>query len=121
LPSAGGFMNLLLSRVSSAATEPSMARSMILAARIALTFVLLLGAASWFCPAGAQTTSTILGTVTDKQGLAITGADLKLVGDTVATSRETTADANGSYQFPGVPAGIYKLTASHSGFTTRVF
>jgi Carboxypeptidase regulatory-like domain/TonB dependent receptor/TonB-dependent Receptor Plug Domain len=69
----------------------------------------------------AQTTSTIQGTVTDHQGLAITGAELKLAGDTIATNRETKADSLGAYQFPAVPAGTYKLTVSHAGFTTRVF
>ena len=113
-------MNLLLSRVSSAATEPCMARSMVLGSRIALAFVLLLAAAGLVCPAGAQTTSTILGTVTDHQGLAITSADLKLVGDTVATSRETKTDSLGAYQFSAVPAGTYRLTVSHDGFATRV-
>jgi Carboxypeptidase regulatory-like domain/TonB dependent receptor/TonB-dependent Receptor Plug Domain len=68
----------------------------------------------------AQTTSTIQGTVTDHQGLAISGAELKLAGDTLATNRETKADAVGAYQFPAVPAGTYKLTVSHAGFATRV-
>jgi hypothetical protein len=68
-----------------------------------------------------QTTSTIQGTVTDHQGLAITGAELKLAGDTIATNRETKTDSLGAYQFPAVPAGTYKLTVSHAGFTTQVF
>ena len=33
----------------------------------------------------AQTTSTIQGTVNDKQGLAIGGAQLRLTGDTIGT------------------------------------
>src|SRR5262249_13844090 len=62
----------------------------------------------------------IQGTVTDKQGAAVSGAILKLSGDVLGTTRETTADANGAYQFAAVPAGTYKLEVSHSGFAARV-
>jgi carboxypeptidase family protein/TonB-dependent receptor-like protein len=67
----------------------------------------------------AQTTSTIQGTVTDKQGLAIGGAQLRLTGDTIGTSRTTVSDATGAYQFQNLPAGVYTLTLSHAGFTTN--
>ena len=69
----------------------------------------------------AQTTSTIQGVVTDKQGLAISGAGLRLTGDTLATSRAATSDVAGSYQFPGLPAGLFSLSVSHAGFSTQVF
>src|SRR6478736_7427391 len=69
----------------------------------------------------AQTTSTIQGTVTDKQGLAVSGAEVRAEGSTVAASRTVVTDANGAYQIPGLPAGDYKLTVSHSGFATRIF
>jgi len=84
--------------------------------------VLLLTAAACvlLLPAShAQTTSTIQGTVTDKQGLTISGAELKLSGDTLGTSRTTVSDANGAYQFQNLPAGIYTLTVTHAGFATR--
>jgi Carboxypeptidase regulatory-like domain/TonB dependent receptor/TonB-dependent Receptor Plug Domain len=67
----------------------------------------------------AQTTSTIQGTVTDKQGLAIGGAQLRLSGDTIGTSRTTVSGATGAYQFQNLPAGVYTLTVSHAGFTTN--
>jgi hypothetical protein len=69
----------------------------------------------------AQTTSTIQGTVTDKQGLAVSGAELKLSGDTIGTSRATTSDSAGEYAFRNLPAGIYKLSVSHAGFSTHSF
>lgn len=68
----------------------------------------------------AQTTSTIQGTVSDSQGLPVSGAELKLTGDTLATTREAIADSSGAYQFSAIPAGIYKLMVSHTGFATRV-
>jgi hypothetical protein len=69
----------------------------------------------------AQTTSTIQGVVTDKQGLVVAGAELRLSGDTLATNRTTKTDSAGSYQFPGLPAGLYSLTISHGGFGTQEF
>jgi hypothetical protein len=70
---------------------------------------------------GAQTTSTIEGTVTDKQGLAVSAAEVRVEGSTAAVSRSVTTDASGAYQIPGLPAGVYKLTVTRSGFSTRIF
>src|SRR5882724_11723459 len=71
-------------------------------------------------PSHAQTTSTITGTVMDKQGLGVAGASVLVEGNTLATSRTVTTDGSGSYQVPGLPAGTYSLTVSHDGFATRV-
>jgi hypothetical protein len=60
--------------------------------------------------ARAQTSSTIEGTVTDKQGLAVTGAEIRAEGSTAAASRTVVTDASGAYQIAGLPAGVYKLT-----------
>ena len=64
----------------------------------------------------SQTTSTIEGTVTDKQGLAVSGAEVRVEGLTAAASRSVTTDGSGAYQIPGLPAGVYKLTVTHEGF-----
>src|ERR1051325_5064298 len=69
----------------------------------------------------AQTTSTIEGTVTDRQGLAISGAEVSITSGTLAVTKKTTTDANGNYQIAALPAGIYTVTVSHAGFSTRVF
>ncbi|MGC1492031.1 MAG: TonB-dependent receptor, partial [Candidatus Acidiferrum sp.] len=69
----------------------------------------------------AQTTSTIQGTITDKQGLAVGAAELHLSGDVIGTSRTATTDSGGTYAFPSIPAGTYSLTVSHAGFSTRSF
>jgi hypothetical protein len=69
----------------------------------------------------AQITSTIQGTVTDKQGLAVGGAQLKISSDVLGTSRTTVSDANGAYQFPNLPAGVYTLSVTHAGFATSSF
>lgn len=69
----------------------------------------------------AQTTSTIQGTVTDKQGLAITGAEVRLSGDILGTSRTVKSDSAGTYLFENIPAGNYSLSVSHAGFSTHTF
>lgn len=69
----------------------------------------------------AQTTSTIEGTVTDHQGLAITGAEVSVTANTLAVSKKTTTNADGNYQIAALPAGIYTVTVSHAGFSTQVF
>jgi outer membrane receptor protein involved in Fe transport len=71
--------------------------------------------------AEAQTTSTIQGTVTNHQGLAVNGALLRLSSATLAIHREVTADDAGNYQFAAIPAGVYSLSVSHAGFSSRVF
>jgi hypothetical protein len=86
-----------------------------------LIFSLLLGTILLPSALRAQTTSTIEGTVTDRQGLAISGAEVSVSADTLAVSKKTTTDANGNYQIALLPAGIYTVTVSHDGFSTQVF
>src|SRR5215472_10131963 len=82
--------------------------------------VLLLGIGAIAPTLFAQTTSTVEGTVTDHQGLAISGAEVSIASDNLAISRKTTTDANGSYQIAALPAGIYTLSVSHTGFNTQI-
>jgi hypothetical protein len=82
---------------------------------------LILGFGAFTPAARGQTTSTIEGTVTDRQGLAIVGAEVRLVGDTVAFDKATVTDGSGHYHLAAVPAGTYKLTVSRSGFATTAF
>jgi hypothetical protein len=71
--------------------------------------------------AGAQTTSTIEGTVTDKQGLAVASAQVHAEGVSIGADRTATTDANGAYRLTALPAGTYKLTVMHDGFQTGIF
>lgn len=68
-----------------------------------------------------QTTSTLEGTVTDHQGLAISGAEVSVAADTLAVSKKTITDANGNYEIALLPAGLYTVTVSHAGFSRQVF
>src|SRR5216684_4468152 len=69
----------------------------------------------------AQTTSTIQGTVTDEQHLAVVGAGIVLSGPMAFTDIQTTADAIGSYRITGLPAGIYDLRVTKPGFADKVY
>jgi Carboxypeptidase regulatory-like domain len=69
----------------------------------------------------AQTTSTITGTIRDKQGLVIPGAQVQVTSDSLAIARDATTDADGSYRLTALPPGLYDIKASKSGFGTQVF
>jgi outer membrane receptor protein involved in Fe transport len=64
----------------------------------------------------AQTTSVVEGTVTDQQSLALAGADIRVSSAALAIDRHTATDASGVYRVIGVPAGVYTITASKTGF-----
>ena len=88
-----------------------------LAAINSLLLLVLLAATSSL----AQTTSTITGTITDNQGLVLTGAEVHVTGTSIVVDRTTTSDASGVYQIAALPAGTYKVTVSHAGFRVREF
>jgi len=71
-------------------------------------------------PASAQTatTGTVIGTVTDPSGAAITGASVVLKNR--ATNIETTQPTNssGQYTFVNVAPGVYDVTVKKDGFRT---
>ena len=70
-------------------------------------------------PTFAQTNKAdIVGTVTDSAGAAVPGATVTITRvDTNASRTVTTGDA-GDYQAPSLDIGIYKVTASKSGYQT---
>jgi len=89
-----------------------------------LTGWLLLLAAALFglVPfAAAQTTSTIRGRVTDKQGGAVGGAEVRVTGKDVAAEQTMQTNAAGEYQLPALVAGTYTLTVSKEGFRKQIF
>src|ERR1700730_1248211 len=66
----------------------------------------------------AQTTSTLEGTVRDKQGLAIAGVQVQVVSAELAIDRSATADNDGAYRVAALPPGIYEIRAMKTGFET---
>jgi outer membrane receptor protein involved in Fe transport len=71
--------------------------------------------------AGAQTfRGTILGTVTDSSGAAISGATVTVKNLGTGLVRTVTTSSDGSYSVPELPIGNYSVTVEISGFNTAV-
>jgi len=69
----------------------------------------------------AQTTSTITGTVRDKQGLPVAGAEVRVTSAELAVERSTSTEADGSYRLGALPPGIYVVKTAKDGFQTALF
>ena len=63
---------------------------------------------------------TILGTVTDVSGLAVSGATVAAKNKDTGLTRTTQTSDDGSYALTELPIGIYTVTISQSGFQTSV-
>ncbi len=81
-----------------------------------LSLVLLL-----VCLAGhAQQNSTITGTVLDKGGAAVPGAEITLTQQQTGFVSKTISNDSGNYTFPGLNVGTYDLKATAKGFSAYV-
>src|SRR5438094_1154759 len=85
--------------------------------RFGIFFAVFFLASSLF---GQQVTGAINGTVKDSSGLSIPGAGVTLVSQETDAQLQATTDAAGSYQFPLVRAGRYRMTVAASGFQRLV-
>src|SRR6266498_4186614 len=70
--------------------------------------------------AGAQTTSTIGGTIQDKTGSVLTGARVTARHLETGLTRNTATAADGHYVFAAAPVGNYELRAEVAGFRPSV-
>src|ERR1041385_5160663 len=66
-----------------------------------------------------QTPAALLGAVVDSSGAAVIG--VSVVASNLATNirRETITDQAGNYSIPSLPAGEYRVTATHAGFQVQ--
>jgi hypothetical protein len=63
-------------------------------------------------------TAEIHGTVVDRTGMPVTGADVALHNEQIGLDRKARTDANGAFSFGGLPiAGIWRVTVVKQGFT----
>jgi hypothetical protein len=69
----------------------------------------------------AQTTATIAGTVHDKQGLTVGGAEVQVTSTELAIDRSVTTESDGTYRIAALPPGIYQIKVSKDGFQTELF
>jgi outer membrane receptor protein involved in Fe transport len=78
--------------------------------------VLCLGLAS-VAPGSAQSlTGTLKGVVLDQQARVVPGATVTLTSDNTGTSIVTTSSSAGTYSFPDLPSGSYKIKVESKGF-----
>ncbi len=66
-------------------------------------------------------TATLQGTVTDKSGGVIPGAEVKITNRETGAVRTDKTAGNGSYVFNLLPAGHYDVTVTMPGFATGVY
>ncbi len=80
--------------------------------------VLLIGFTS--LPAVAQFASSIEGTVTDASGAIVPGATITVLNEETGTEQSVTTTSAGYYRVPALPAALFTLRATLSGFKTVV-
>ena len=66
--------------------------------------------------AQATASATLEGTVLDKTGAVVGGAAVRVTNKATGLTRSTTSNESGNYRFDLLPAGIYDIRATKSGF-----
>jgi hypothetical protein len=64
----------------------------------------------------AQDTGYISGTVSDKSGAAIVGADVVIINADGSLTRTTSTNSDGAYVVAGLPGGSYNIVVTSKGF-----
>jgi hypothetical protein len=86
------------------------------AAKLFILMTLVLGAAG---TAGAQSTGTLRGTITDTQGAVTPGVTVLIRNQATGVERTVVSDATGLYVAASLPPGAYKVEAQLQGFQTQ--
>ncbi len=81
---------------------------------LALTLLFVIRAAAQF------ETATVLGTVADANGAAVSGAPVSLKNIATEITQTTTTDGSGDYQFVNVKIGVYQVVVEAEGFNRTV-
>ncbi len=68
-------------------------------------------------PAGfeSQPSSSIIGTVRDRSGVALVGIDVRVLGQNNKLEFKLATDSNGSFAFTDIPAGVYQIKIEVAG------
>src|SRR5437016_12981066 len=80
-----------------------------------LAFVALILALALPLASRAQDTGYISGTVTDKSGAAVVGAEVVITNTAGSLTRTTTTNADGAYVVPGLPGATYNISVTAKG------
>src|SRR6266478_2232511 len=67
----------------------------------------------------AQTTATIVGTVTDSSGAVVPSVSITVTARDTGLTRKTTTNLSGNYVVTFLPVGQYSVTAEVSGFKKK--
>src|SRR5215204_2072128 len=70
--------------------------------------------------AQSSTTGNITGTVRDPQGASVPKAEVTVVDEKTGQSRTVSANDDGFYNVPSLPAGLYTISAGPTGFKKTV-
>lgn len=85
----------------------------------ALALLMLLGFT--FCgTAQAQSTASLNGTVTDPSGNAVPNAKVSVINEATNVASNSQTDAVGSFLFPSLPIGLYRIEVTAPGFETGI-
>src|SRR5262249_22572970 len=88
---------------------------------LAFAFVAILVLAVSTISGHAQTfRGTILGTVTDSSGSAVSGATVQIKNTGTGLTRTVSTTDDGTYSVPELPIGTYTITVEKTGFKTGV-
>jgi len=68
----------------------------------------------------AQSTSAIMGEVTDQNAATISGAQVIVRSEANGINRRATTDSGGRYLFSALPVGSYRIEARAEGFQTQI-
>ena len=81
------------------------------------TFAVLMAVLLLASPAAAQEQrGAIEGLIKDTSGAVLPGATVTVRGPLLPAGSSTATDTGGYYRFPGLPTGIYEVTATLQGF-----
>lgn len=70
--------------------------------------------------AQSSTTGNITGTVRDPQGAAVPKAEVTVTEEKTGATRTVTANEDGFYNIPSLPAGVYTVSTSPTGFKRTI-
>lgn len=88
--------------------------------RVCFFSISLLLSTCLFAQQLATNGGAINGTVTDSSGAAIPGVKVTISGPALQGAQVFTTNDQGSYRFPDVPIGLYRITYEAPGFATVV-
>ena len=80
---------------------------------MSVLFWLLLASVSAYSQA---VNGTLVGTVTDSQGAAVSGAKVTITNPATGTNRGSATDGGGGFVFALLPVGVYNLNVEQTGF-----